>query len=164
MEPPIKIDPEICHGTPCFNGSRIFVSILFDHLKNGYTFDEMMEQYPSLDRSQALTILKLSAESATDYSRSLIRSLIDRGVPADAEWLKSPITTDARISGGEPCFAGTTIPIRIVFDTFADGGRLDDVLRKYPATSVRQIRVVVSRASRGVLTHAVRVGVHEAAA
>ncbi len=36
---PIKIDPEILGGTPCFAGTRVPVDTLFDYLSGGYTLE-----------------------------------------------------------------------------------------------------------------------------
>ena len=57
---PIKIDPEIMHGTPCFNGTRVPVSILFDYVTAGDTIDFFLEQYPTVTREQVLAVLALA--------------------------------------------------------------------------------------------------------
>ena len=45
----IWTDPKRCGGVPCFRGTRIFVSILFDYLAAGNTVQDFMDQYPDLD-------------------------------------------------------------------------------------------------------------------
>jgi uncharacterized protein (DUF433 family) len=55
---PVKIDPEIMHGTPCFAGTRVPVSILFDYLTGNHTLDFFLEQYPTVQREQALAVLE----------------------------------------------------------------------------------------------------------
>ena len=45
----IWIDPGRCGGVPCFRGTRIFVSILFDYLQAGKSAEAFLEQYPDLD-------------------------------------------------------------------------------------------------------------------
>ncbi len=44
----ISIDPKVCHGKPCFKGTRIMVSIIFDYLKAGERREEIFRQYPTL--------------------------------------------------------------------------------------------------------------------
>jgi len=49
----IKADPDIMHGVPCFAGTRVPVSSLFDHLKRGYPLEYFIAQFPSVKREQA---------------------------------------------------------------------------------------------------------------
>ena len=41
----INIDPKILSGTPVFNGTRVPVEILFDHLETGLSIDEFLDDY-----------------------------------------------------------------------------------------------------------------------
>ena len=59
---PIKIDPEIMHGTPCFAGTRVPVKILFDYLTHGDTIDFFLEQYPTVTREQVIAVLDLASD------------------------------------------------------------------------------------------------------
>jgi len=59
---PIKIDPEILGGTPCFTGTRVPVSYLFEHLRSGATIDEFLEGFPSVSRELAIAVLDLASE------------------------------------------------------------------------------------------------------
>ena len=62
---PIKVDPGILRGTPCFSGTRVPVKNLFDYLEGGETLDEFLRQFPSVTREQALALLKLAREVVT---------------------------------------------------------------------------------------------------
>ena len=55
--PVIKIDPQILGGTPCFAGTRVPVKSLYDHLKLGYSIDEFLEAFPTVERSQVEQLL-----------------------------------------------------------------------------------------------------------
>ena len=44
----ISINPEICHGQACVRGTRIMVSIVLDCLAAGMSYEEIIEEYPSL--------------------------------------------------------------------------------------------------------------------
>lgn len=54
---PIATDPEILGGTPCFSDTRVPVKSLFDHLKLGYSIDEFLEDFPTVERSQIEQLL-----------------------------------------------------------------------------------------------------------
>jgi uncharacterized protein (DUF433 family) len=52
----INIDPEILGGTPVFEGTRVPIESLFDHLEAGVTVDEFLDDFPSVRREQAVAI------------------------------------------------------------------------------------------------------------
>jgi antitoxin HigA-1 len=52
MNSPITIDPNIMSGTPVFAGTRVPVSILFDHIDNGETIEEFLVGFPGVSREQ----------------------------------------------------------------------------------------------------------------
>jgi uncharacterized protein (DUF433 family) len=54
----VHSDPEILGGTPVFVGTRVPVQFLIDHIKDGVTVDEFLEDYPSVRRSQVLRFLQ----------------------------------------------------------------------------------------------------------
>ena len=62
---PIKIDPEIMGGTPCFAGTRVPIKNLFDLLAHGRTLDYFLEQFPRVTREQAVTVLELAKQQLT---------------------------------------------------------------------------------------------------
>ena len=47
----IMIHPEICHGKPCIQGTRIPVDIILELLEHGLTFTEILEEYPQLEKA-----------------------------------------------------------------------------------------------------------------
>lgn len=55
---PITIDPEIHSGTPVFRGTRVPVQTLFENLADGYSLDDILDNYPSIQRQDAITLLK----------------------------------------------------------------------------------------------------------
>ncbi|MBM4466052.1 MAG: DUF433 domain-containing protein [Chloroflexi bacterium] len=44
----ISVDPNICHGKPCFKGTRVMLSIVLDSLAEGSTPEEILRDYPTL--------------------------------------------------------------------------------------------------------------------
>ena len=58
----ISIHPDVCGGTPCFPGTRVFISILFDYLRAGDSLEDFLEGFPSVSRAQALAVLALASD------------------------------------------------------------------------------------------------------
>lgn len=44
----ISVDPKVCHGTPCIEGTRIPVSVILDNLAEGITREDIIKSYPTL--------------------------------------------------------------------------------------------------------------------
>lgn len=44
-----------------------------------------------------------------------------------------PITVDAEVRGGEPCFTGTRVPVSSLFVNLEGGVSLDEYLDAFPA-------------------------------
>lgn len=62
----ITVDPKICHGRPCFAGTRIMVSVVLDNMAAGHPTDEILESYPSLDESHLRAAIAYAAELAKE--------------------------------------------------------------------------------------------------
>lgn len=58
----ITTSPQVCHGKPCINGTRIMVSVVLDNLAEGLSFDELIEEYPPLTRDDITAAIKYAAE------------------------------------------------------------------------------------------------------
>ena len=58
MEPVIARDPEIMHGAPVFQGTRVLVQTLFDYLEGGETLEDFLEGFPSVPRETAIRVLE----------------------------------------------------------------------------------------------------------
>ena len=55
---PITIDREIMSGAPVFSGTRVPVSALLENLEAGVSLDEFLENFPTVTREQAVTVLE----------------------------------------------------------------------------------------------------------
>ena len=53
----ISTDPETMGGTPAFRGTRVHIQTLFDYLGGGDSLEFFLENYPSVTREQALSVL-----------------------------------------------------------------------------------------------------------
>ena len=58
----IQVDPDILGGTPCFAGTRVPVSTLFDLLERGRTVNYFLEGFPSVRRDQAIAVLEIARQ------------------------------------------------------------------------------------------------------
>jgi uncharacterized protein (DUF433 family) len=65
-------------GTPVFVGTRVPVRSLFDYLEGGDTLDELLRQFLSVRREQAVAALDLARESLL-----AMRVLLDEQLPKD---------------------------------------------------------------------------------
>ena len=59
---PVKIDPEITSGTPCFAGTRVPIKNLFDYIEHNHPLDEFFEDFPSVTREQVMAVLELAKQ------------------------------------------------------------------------------------------------------
>ncbi|MGF1632582.1 MAG: DUF433 domain-containing protein [Phycisphaerae bacterium] len=71
------------------------------------------------------------------------------------------IISDPNRLGGEPCFAGTRVPVSFLFDCLSSGDSLDDFLRQYPTVGRDVARQVLAWAFEGVVAERTH---HETAA
>lgn len=55
-------DPEICGGQPTIKGTRVLVLDILDWLKEGETFEEILENFPSITREDIQEILAYAKE------------------------------------------------------------------------------------------------------
>jgi uncharacterized protein (DUF433 family) len=59
---PIDSDPEILGGAPVFRGTRVPVRALIDYVEAGHTISEFLDDFPSVQREQALAVLDQTSE------------------------------------------------------------------------------------------------------
>jgi len=62
----IKVDPNICHGKPCINGTRVMVSVILENLADGMTQDEVLHEYPTLKGEDIRAALAYAAVLARE--------------------------------------------------------------------------------------------------
>jgi uncharacterized protein (DUF433 family) len=60
----------------------------------------------------------------------------------------NPISVDPEVMGGTPCFAGTRVPIKNLFDLLAHGRTLDYFLEAFPGVTRAQALAVLEMAKR----------------
>ena len=70
----ITVAPGVCHGTPCFKGTRVMVAVVLDNLAAGRTAQEILADYPSLGPGALPAAIAYAAELARERVVDLPRS------------------------------------------------------------------------------------------
>ena len=52
-------DPDILGGTPVFAGTRVPAQTLIDYLEGGHSLEDFLDDFPTVDRPQAIGVLEL---------------------------------------------------------------------------------------------------------
>ena len=64
----IDVNPERMSGVPCFTGTRVPITHLFEYLEAGDSLTEFLNDFPSVTREQVLGVLELLRKRfLTDY-------------------------------------------------------------------------------------------------
>lgn len=58
----ISTDPDILRGKPCIAGTRISVELILELLSLGYSFSDILDDYPQLTHEQLLAVLDFARE------------------------------------------------------------------------------------------------------
>ncbi|CAN5247180.1 DUF433 domain-containing protein [soil metagenome] len=58
----ITIDPDICHGKPTIRGLRYPVENMLELLASGMSIEELLEDYPDLEREDFLACLEYASK------------------------------------------------------------------------------------------------------
>jgi uncharacterized protein (DUF433 family) len=57
----ISINPEIRSGKPCISGTRITVSDVLSYLAAGMSMEEIIADFPALDKEKIIATLSIAA-------------------------------------------------------------------------------------------------------
>jgi uncharacterized protein (DUF433 family) len=58
----ITVNPAVCGGKPCIRGHRIWVSLILDFLAAGNSIDQIVADYPGIEREDVLACIAYGAE------------------------------------------------------------------------------------------------------
>ena len=67
LAPHIEVNPGVCHGRRCIEGTRILVSVVLENLAAGQTPDEIVASYGSLTPDNIRAALAYSAQIAREH-------------------------------------------------------------------------------------------------
>lgn len=58
----ISVDPNVCHGQACIQGTRVMVSVVLDNLAAGRTPTEIIQSYPAVRPEDVSAAVAYAAE------------------------------------------------------------------------------------------------------
>ncbi len=70
IQSPVSSDPEVMGGTLVFRNTRVPIQSLFEYLDDDFSLEEFLDNFPSVDRSDAVNLLKLAREHVQDENHS----------------------------------------------------------------------------------------------
>ncbi|MDX2001225.1 MAG: DUF433 domain-containing protein [Chitinophagales bacterium] len=59
----ITINPDVCFGKPCIRGMRMPIATILDYLASGVSLEELLKDYPYLEREDILQALAFASEA-----------------------------------------------------------------------------------------------------
>jgi uncharacterized protein (DUF433 family) len=62
----IVVDPKVLVGKPLIRGTRLSVEFILDLLANDWTIEQVLSEYPQLEREDVMAVLKYAAEMAKE--------------------------------------------------------------------------------------------------
>jgi uncharacterized protein (DUF433 family) len=68
----ITIDPEICHGKPVIRHLRYPVESMLEYLAAGDTFENLLSEFPDLEREDLQACVEFANQSLKLKSRHLV--------------------------------------------------------------------------------------------
>jgi uncharacterized protein (DUF433 family) len=68
----ITIDPAICHGKPVIRGMRYPVESLLEYLAAGDSIDEVLAEFPDLQREDLLACIEFATQTLKLKSQHLV--------------------------------------------------------------------------------------------
>ena len=74
----VESNPEVLVGKPVIKGTRLSIEFIMERLANGWTEEEILENYPSLDKNsmQAKDELDIQWPVVTSYPDSVFEEVI----------------------------------------------------------------------------------------
>jgi uncharacterized protein (DUF433 family) len=75
--------------------------------------------------------------------------------------IQAPVTRNPAVMHGTPCFAGTRVPVRSLFDHLEGGYNVEYFLEEFPSVTREQVLAVLDAAKERAETDAVQVSTTE---
>lgn len=64
--PRITVDPKVMTGKPCVRGMRVTVGMILGNLGAGVSIDELLQDYPYIERDDVLECIRFAAWLASE--------------------------------------------------------------------------------------------------
>ena len=122
----IELNPEILVGKPVVRGTRLSVQLIIERLADGWTTDEVVDQYPTLTKDDVLACLR--------YASGCVQAVSEReqGLRRDAVGRTERIERNPAVLVGKPVIKGTRLSVEFVLDRLADSWTTAELVGKYP--------------------------------
>jgi uncharacterized protein (DUF433 family) len=59
----VTSDPKVLAGRAVFRGTRVPIEVLFENLADGMSQDEILSEYPTIDRGDAKALIHLVSDA-----------------------------------------------------------------------------------------------------
>lgn len=76
MNSRISINPKVCHGKPVIRKTRVLVSNILGDLAAGATFDDVISNYPNINKKDIKAALEFGSELA-NYENTPYEALVE---------------------------------------------------------------------------------------
>ena len=63
----ISINPQVCGGKPVIRGTRIWVTLVLDLLAEGMSMEEVLAEYPQIEREDLQACMAYGSEVARGH-------------------------------------------------------------------------------------------------
>jgi len=67
----ITVHPDLCHGKPVIRNLRYPVEAILEYLAGGDTVDDLLGEFPDLERDDVLACLQFAAEALKHKTQHL---------------------------------------------------------------------------------------------
>jgi len=74
----IESNPEILGGKPIIKGTRIPVALIYELIGLNYSINQILEEYPHLNKEIILTLLEIGKEANENFSNINIDDIINK--------------------------------------------------------------------------------------
>ena len=122
----IELNPEILVGKPVVRGTRLSVQLIIELLADGWTTEEVLDQYPTLTKDDVLACLR--------YASGCVQAVSEReqGLQGDAVGRTERIERNPAVLVGKPVIKGTRLSVEFILDRLADSWTTAELVGKYP--------------------------------
>lgn len=76
----IESNPEILGGKPIIKGTRIPVALIYELIGLNYSINEILEEYPHLNKNIILTLLKIGKEAQENLTKVNLDKILSKEV------------------------------------------------------------------------------------
>jgi len=74
----IESDPEILGGKPVIKGTRIPVALIYELISLNYSIDDIIKEYPHLDRKIIIKVLELGKDALNNLSKVNLDKILNK--------------------------------------------------------------------------------------